>query len=110
MYVVCELRSRFLQNIFLNVIFATTTTKKNKKKTKNKQKKKKNKKKKKQKKNSDIPKSRNLDTDIMNNTQTISKVVPNLHSYFSIVTQYRHHTQNQNAVSIFRAVDKSGFK
>ena len=45
-YIVCELRSRFLSNIFLNVIFAKIF---------------------------DTPKSRNLDTDIMNNTQTISK-------------------------------------
>ena len=57
MYVVCELRSRFLQNIFLNVIFA---------------------------KQSDTPKSINLDTDIMNNTQTISKVVPDSLTVFTV--------------------------
>ena len=52
MYVVFELRGRCLQNDFLNVILA---------------------------KNSDTPRSRNLDTDILNNTQAISKVVTDLH-------------------------------
>ena len=46
MYVVCELRNRFLQNIFLNVIFAKI---------------------------SGTPKSRNLDTDIMNNKRQLVK-------------------------------------
>ena len=72
MYVACDLRSRFLQNIFLNVIFA---------------------KKKKKKKKMTHASPETLILIYFNNTQTISKEVPDLHTvFFSMVAQYCHHT------------------